>query len=141
MMIGTVQDEKHAESRARGELGTSDPPPLAHRRLGGREIGAVLVAGAREMVDERATAVTRAPAERIAVGPSFAAQSTPQHDERKAELLCEHRQRRRMPERVGRVQYRWRLGTQLAEHRSEEHTSELQSPVHLVCRLLLEKKK
>src|SRR4051794_41723678 len=25
--------------------------------------------------------------------------------------------------------------------RSEEHTSELQSPVHLVCRLLLEKKK
>src|SRR5690348_17996741 len=25
--------------------------------------------------------------------------------------------------------------------RSEEHTSDLQSPVHLVCRLLLEKKK
>src|SRR5438876_5604466 len=25
--------------------------------------------------------------------------------------------------------------------RSEEHTSELQSPVHVVCRLLLEKKK
>src|SRR4051794_41343111 len=29
----------------------------------------------------------------------------------------------------------------LALLRSEEHTSELQSPVHLVCRLLLEKKK
>src|SRR5438552_5291993 len=28
-----------------------------------------------------------------------------------------------------------------AEGRSEEHTSELQSPDHLVCRLLLEKKK
>src|SRR5690348_17729646 len=28
-----------------------------------------------------------------------------------------------------------------ANGRSEEHTSELQSPVHLVCRLLLEKKK
>src|SRR5690348_18075811 len=28
-----------------------------------------------------------------------------------------------------------------ARIRSEEHTSELQSPVHLVCRLLLEKKK
>src|SRR5690348_18122282 len=28
-----------------------------------------------------------------------------------------------------------------ADERSEEHTSELQSPVHLVCRLLLEKKK
>src|SRR4051794_41684034 len=27
------------------------------------------------------------------------------------------------------------------QKRSEEHTSELQSPVHLVCRLLLEKKK
>src|SRR5947208_11625079 len=31
------------------------------------------------------------------------------------------------------------LGVQL--RRSEEHTSELQSPDHLVCRLLLEKKK
>src|SRR5690348_18073210 len=31
----------------------------------------------------------------------------------------------------------WSLGLV----RSEEHTSELQSPVHLVCRLLLEKKK
>src|SRR5438876_7431064 len=29
----------------------------------------------------------------------------------------------------------------LEQPRSEEHTSELQSPVHLVCRLLLEKKK
>src|SRR5690348_17755281 len=33
-------------------------------------------------------------------------------------------------------------GTTLLRYRtrSEEHTSELQSPVHLVCRLLLEKK-
>src|SRR5438876_3633390 len=31
--------------------------------------------------------------------------------------------------------------TPAAKPRSEEHTSELQSPVHLVCRLLLEKKK
>src|SRR5258708_31370636 len=30
---------------------------------------------------------------------------------------------------------------QLRSMRSEEHTSELQSPDHLVCRLLLEKKK
>src|SRR5207244_12050194 len=29
----------------------------------------------------------------------------------------------------------------LGDDRSEEHTSELQSPDHLVCRLLLEKKK
>src|SRR5258708_27258564 len=32
-------------------------------------------------------------------------------------------------------------GPPLREVRSEEHTSELQSPDHLVCRLLLEKKK
>src|SRR2546422_4513476 len=31
--------------------------------------------------------------------------------------------------------------TVLFEERSEEHTSELQSRLHLVCRLLLEKKK
>src|SRR2546422_9530500 len=31
--------------------------------------------------------------------------------------------------------------SQLAQGRSEEHTSELQSRLHLVCRLLLEKKK
>src|SRR5690348_17391900 len=34
-----------------------------------------------------------------------------------------------------------RLGKMSTFARSEEHTSELQSPVHLVCRLLLEKKK
>src|SRR2546426_4044627 len=37
-----------------------------------------------------------------------------------------------------------RAGAQIVEcnaHRSEEHTSELQSPCNLVCRLLLEKKK
>src|SRR5690348_18041437 len=32
-------------------------------------------------------------------------------------------------------------GPPATRRRSEEHTSELQSPVHLVCRLLLEKKK
>src|SRR5258708_29777142 len=32
-------------------------------------------------------------------------------------------------------------GQTAIEARSEEHTSELQSPDHLVCRLLLEKKK
>src|SRR2546426_4422238 len=31
--------------------------------------------------------------------------------------------------------------TSLLKYRSEEHTSELQSPCNLVCRLLLEKKK
>src|SRR5438876_5112534 len=35
----------------------------------------------------------------------------------------------------------WSPGRSRRKTRSEEHTSELQSPVHLVCRLLLEKKK
>src|SRR5258708_33174783 len=35
----------------------------------------------------------------------------------------------------------WTVNMLLIFHRSEEHTSELQSPDHLVCRLLLEKKK
>src|SRR2546429_2205399 len=39
-----------------------------------------------------------------------------------------------LPERDARSFLRTR-------HRSEEHTSELQSRLHLVCRLLLEKKK
>src|SRR2546426_5501898 len=54
-------------------------------------------------------------------------------------------------ENVGQVMSRWRAfraafrsafpALILAHQRSEEHTSELQSPCNLVCRLLLEKKK
>src|SRR2546422_5234750 len=40
--------------------------------------------------------------------------------------------------KVGRVVGWCEIGMR---HRSEEHTSELQSRLHLVCRLLLEKKK
>src|SRR5258708_17190942 len=57
----------------------------------------------------------------------------------------------RLPSKLVRVAYaqlivdleRCRKLRQLHEpkRRSEEHTSELQSPDHLVCRLLLEKKK
>src|SRR5438876_3289640 len=43
---------------------------------------------------------------------------------------------------LGSVADHWGLPAALAvSARSEEHTSELQSPVHLVCRLLLETKK
>src|SRR5215210_5348314 len=34
----------------------------------------------------------------------------------------------------------YKVGIPASERRSEEHTSELQSPMYLVCRLLLEKK-
>src|SRR5207244_6572291 len=37
--------------------------------------------------------------------------------------------------------WRFSKGAGIYDGRSEEHTSELQSPDHLVCRLLLEKKK
>src|SRR5258708_26571350 len=40
---------------------------------------------------------------------------------------------------LGLKRERWRPRS--VDSRSEEHTSELQSPDHLVCRLLLEKKK
>src|SRR5690625_6713617 len=45
---------------------------------------------------------------------------------------------RRIPTTAGRLRAQ---GTFLRHLRSEEHTSELQSRGHLVCRLLLEKKK
>src|SRR5438876_3839774 len=48
-----------------------------------------------------------------------------------------------LPLRIGLIQassYRGATTLPGVLHRSEEHTSELQSPVHLVCRLLLEKK-
>src|SRR5256885_7632696 len=50
-------------------------------------------------------------------------------------LDLEGHRRLRHEERLGR------LGERQVLRRSEEHTSELQSPCNLVCRLLLEKKK
>src|SRR5256885_10917294 len=44
-------------------------------------------------------------------------------------------------ERSAHDRDRRRLLRELRRRRSEEHTSELQSPCNLVCRLLLEKKK
>src|SRR5256885_11048740 len=67
---------------------------------------------------------------------------------REDNLLC-LRTRRFVPATTD-SQHGWRVWPNLArglvtrnlnELRSEEHTSELQSPCNLVCRLLLEKKK
>src|SRR5690348_17714744 len=48
---------------------------------------------------------------------------------------------RATPRTRGRGSARRGASSRRRARRSEEHTSELQSPVHLVCRLLLEKKK
>src|SRR5207244_6115044 len=48
---------------------------------------------------------------------------------------------RRLQNALLRTTTGWAPGTRASSGRSEEHTSELQSPDHLVCRLLLEKKK
>src|SRR5688500_19214930 len=48
-----------------------------------------------------------------------------------------HESRLQLSERARLRFHRWSVGSL----RSEEHTSELQSPCNLVCRLLLEKKK
>src|SRR5438477_12220741 len=56
-------------------------------------------------------------------------------------LDAESRGRGSVHHRLGpRQAYGWRTGGS-TDPRSEEHTSELQSHVNLVCRLLLEKKK
>src|SRR5687768_18345927 len=47
----------------------------------------------------------------------------------------------RMADRRCRPFRLWHCTVALTTTRSEEHTSELQSRLHLVCRLLLEKKK
>src|SRR5690348_18223191 len=49
--------------------------------------------------------------------------------------------RRFFPSQIDKTHPANCLGRVGRHARSEEHTSELQSPVHLVCRLLLEKKK
>src|SRR5690348_17489990 len=54
-------------------------------------------------------------------------------------LLCDGKEVRLMARSSDYLTPPWGFKYQTSG-RSEEHTSELQSPVHLVCRLLLEKK-
>src|SRR2546426_8117805 len=58
-------------------------------------------------------------------------------------LVSTHRRKSRKPNQTGLPSrpHRYGNGFEPPERRSEEHTSELQSPCNLVCRLLLEKKK
>src|SRR2546426_1244039 len=52
-----------------------------------------------------------------------------------------HGHGKRMEKREIGILRRFGIANPYAVERSEEHTSELQSPCNLVCRLLLEKKK
>src|SRR5258708_32088571 len=61
---------------------------------------------------------------------------------RSLQLCLRHRQRASPTKRIAlKISSFIPLGGSKSLERSEEHTSELQSPDHLVCRLLLEKKK
>src|SRR5437762_5709371 len=72
----------------------------------------------------------RLPAEQAAHHPGPAARCGPRLPERHRSIHYEGR-RQGLAVRAARI----------GRRRSEEHTSELQSPMYLVCRLLLEKKK
>src|SRR5438094_6278495 len=65
----------------------------------------------------------------------------PETEFRKAHRGCEVEHVPRNPEDEGTEQERCGECEERNDERSEEHTSELQSPYDLVCRLLLEKKK
>src|SRR2546426_5263036 len=62
--------------------------------------------------------------------------------DQEGDLIGKHHPRqRRQPEQRGRTDRLAARPPDREVQRSEEHTSELQSPCNLVCRLLLEKKK
>src|SRR2546422_7995303 len=67
--------------------------------------------------------------------------SDEQSERREVALVHRRRVREVLKERRRPHRVRHALGLDEASRRSEEHTSELQSRLHLVCRLLLEKKK
>src|SRR2546422_7735060 len=57
------------------------------------------------------------------------------------EIIVDRRSRDRRMQQLPVGAERRRAQRRRSQERSEEHTSELQSRLHLVCRLLLEKKK
>src|SRR5256885_13138213 len=59
---------------------------------------------------------------------------------RRTRTSCRRPRRRAAPPRVRGTRRAWSIFPAQGPDRSEEHTSELQSPCNLVCRLLLEKK-
>src|SRR5690348_17447729 len=62
------------------------------------------------------------------------------HEAKYPEAAAAYRRALKLNPSLAGIQLNLGLAAFKQGHRSEEHTSELQSPVHLVCRLLLEKK-
>src|SRR5207253_10832959 len=60
--------------------------------------------------------------------------------QRRRERESEDAERQGRPDAAMPIHFVRHVEREPAQHRSEEHTSELQSRGHLVCRLLLEKK-
>src|SRR5207244_12311975 len=76
--------------------------------------------------------------------PSFPTRRSSDLEQALGVVLVKARSRAAAEQRSDRERGSGRCGPEWSERaqaRSEEHTSELQSPDHLVCRLLLEKKK
>src|SRR5438552_3392671 len=127
------------------------PPGGAARPRGGRtpvpgRARTVRRAGARAVARPGAGPVRQAPearrsdAARVGALPRGALRASRQADPGAARGMRRKRKDKltvRVPNPAAPVKQRLKTPA----HRSEEHTSELQSPDHLVCRLLLEKKK
>src|SRR3989449_845653 len=77
------------------------------------------------------------------VGPSAGARVALEEMAASAREMLDHMDTTRLApaERAALRQHLAQLSNSVSRVRSEEHTSELQSRLHLVCRLLLEKKK
>src|SRR5205807_2202374 len=108
--------------RRAGPVGSQEPASGPRHRARGRALPRRVAAGSRSLSDD--SPETDRGAERV--GEGNAAARLPHRGD--AAGLGAGQRRDARPHRRGRAD------------RSEEHTSELQSPCNLVCRLLLEKK-
>src|SRR2546422_7638042 len=78
----------------------------------------------------------RGPSRRRRLSPAAVREIEPEYDDEHEQADVDH-----LIDRELRQPDHAPLGVEPARARSEEHTSELQSRLHLVCRLLLDKKK
>src|SRR5438876_2004971 len=137
-------EEAQLPDRREHDLVVHELLELVEDRLAalGVQLGRLLT---EEPLDVRVTAVAIEAVGRhegLDPGRGVAGGSAPALDEVSELLFLELAEERRPLERthLGRDPDHAEVVHDGLDHRSEEHTSELQSPVHLVCRLLLEKK-